>query len=58
MILIKGLVALYVAMSGVAFFSSAWNWAFSNHRGSAVLMAASGFLFAFWGSILAFLASR
>lgn len=60
MMLIKALVLLYTAVSGVALAASASDWVTYGSRGTRVLMAASGFLFVFvcWGSAFVFLASR
>jgi hypothetical protein len=58
MILINGLVAFFVLMSLIALIASASEWVIYGNRRARVLVAMSGFLFVFWGSILAFLASR
>ena len=58
MILIKALVLIFAVLSGATFLRSALEWAFYNDRVGGSLTAASGFLFIFWGSVLAFLASR
>jgi hypothetical protein len=58
MMLLKALVLLFVILSAVWLLRSALEWAFYKDRAGRSLTAASGLLFVFWGSILAFLASR